>query len=167
MPIIPFAEERMDWTTMQTTHRSEITSALAREIATVEDEYRAALQAAARDLQPTKAGAAAVEGSVASGPLVELDANAAMTIHALETRLDQLKEIQQWAKIDPRLLRFAEAQTPRQAPVAHTAAPLTDTSAQQSSPRRSALLPIVVGALALIAGWLLSLVIPATMLLGR
>jgi hypothetical protein len=157
----------MDWMTMQTTHRSEIISALAREIATVEDEYRAALQAAARDLQPTKAGAAAVEGSVASGPLVELDANAAVTIHTLETRLDQLKEIQQWVKIDPRLLRFAEGQSSRQAPAAPTTTTQLAVPAQQSTPRRSAMLPVVVGALALIAGWLLSLVAPATFLLGR
>jgi hypothetical protein len=151
----------------QTARQSEITAALAREIAAVEDEYRAALQAAARDLQPTKAGAAAVEGSVASGPLVELNRDAAMAIHTLETRLDQLKEIQQWAKIDPRLLRFAEGQTPRQAPAAPATVPKPAALTQQSSPRRSALLPIVVGALALIAGWLLSLVVPATMLLGR
>src|SRR5438270_7425923 len=77
--------------TTQTTRHTEIAAALAREIAAVEDEYRTALQMAARDLQPTKAGMAAVEGSVASGPLVELDAAAAMTIHSLETRLDQLK----------------------------------------------------------------------------
>ena len=151
----------------QTARQSEITAALAREIAAVEDEYRAALQAAARDLQPTKAGAAAVEGSVASGPLVELNRDAAMTIHTLETRLDQLKEIQQWAKIDPRLLRFAEVQASRQALVAPATAAQPGTLTQQSSPRRSALLPIVVGALALIAGWLLSLVVPATILLGR
>jgi len=151
----------------QTARQSEITAALAREIAAVEDEYRAALQAAARDLQPTKAGAAAVEGSVASGPLVELNRDAAMTIHTLETRLDQLKEIQQWAKIDPRLLRFAEGQTPRQTPAAPANVQKLAALTQQSSPRRSALLPIVVGALALIAGWLLSLVVPATILLGR
>src|SRR6478609_8013008 len=92
----------------QAVRRSEINAALAREIAAVEDEYRAALQVAVRDLHPTKAGTAAVEGSVASGPLVELNPDAAMTIHTLETRLDQLKEIQQWAKIDPLLLRFAQ-----------------------------------------------------------
>ena len=96
----------------QATRQSGAAVALAREIATVEDEYRDALQAAARDLQPTKAGTAAVEGSVASGPLVELNPEAAMAIDTLETRLDQLKEIQQWAKIDPRLLRFAEGQRP-------------------------------------------------------
>src|SRR5262245_64699799 len=100
----------------QVRRQSEITAALAREIAAVEGEYRDALQAAARDLQPTKAGAAAVEGSVASGPLVELHPEAAMAIHTLETRLDQLKEIQQWAKIDPRLLLFAEEQANRHTP---------------------------------------------------
>jgi hypothetical protein len=65
----------------QATRQSGAAVALAREIAAVEDEYRDALQAAARDLQPTKAGAAAVEGSVASGPLVELNPEAAMAIH--------------------------------------------------------------------------------------
>jgi hypothetical protein len=159
----------------QATRRSEASIALAREIAAVENEYRAALQAAARDLQTTKAGAAAVEGSVASGPLVELSPDAAMTIHSLETRLDQLKEIQQWAKVDPRLLRFAEGLTSRQGPGApgapgaprSAASPQPLASPQQGSPRRSALLPIAVGALALIVGWLLSLVLPATILLGR
>lgn len=149
----------------QATRQNETAAALAREIAAVEDEYRVALQAAARDLQTTKAGAAAVEGSVASGPLIELDANAAMTIQTLETRLDQLKEIQQWAKVDPQLLRFAAGQPSRQSSSAP--APQVDAPAQPNSSRRSALLPIVVGALALIAGWLLSLVVPATMLLGR
>jgi hypothetical protein len=151
----------------QATRQSEISAALAREIAAVEDEYRIALQAAASDLRPTKAGAAAMEGSVASGPLVELDANATMAIHTLETRLDQLKEIQQWAKIDPRLLRFAEGQPSRRAPATPITATRPNTSARQSTPRRSAMFPVVVGALALIAGWLLSLVAPATILLGR
>lgn len=150
----------------QTPRRSEITAALAREIAAVEDEYRAALQAAARDLQPTKAGTAAVEGSVASGPLVELDPTAAMTIHTLETRLDQLKEIQQWAKIDPRLLRFVEGLGGRQAAVS-PATYETTTPARKDAPARGVLLPVVVGILALVAGWLLSLVLPATVLLGR
>ncbi len=147
------------------TRQSETTAALAREIAAVEDEYRVALQAAARDLQTTKAGAAAVEGSIASGPLIELNANAAMAIQTLETRLDQLKEIQQWAKIDPQLLRFAEGQVIRQASAA--SAPQLDAPSQPSATRRSALLPIVIGALALVAGWLLSLVVPATTLLVR
>ncbi len=151
----------------QAARESEVAAALAREIAAVEDEYRAALQVAARDLQPTKAGTAAVEGSVASGPLVELDPNAAMTIHTLETRLDQLKEIQQWAKIDPRLLRFAEGQPSRQASAAPVTAARPAAPSQETSPRRSALLPVLVGALALIAGWLLSLILPATILLGR
>jgi hypothetical protein len=147
------------------TRQSETAAALAREIAAVEDEYRVALQAAARDLQTTKAGAAAVEGSIASGPLIELNADAAMTIQSLETRLDQLKEIQQWAKIDPQLLHFAEGQATRQAPAAP--APRLVPPAQPSASRRSLLAPIVIGALALVVGWLLSLVVPATMLLGR
>jgi hypothetical protein len=145
--------------TSQTTRRTVITAALAREIAAVEDEYRAALQAAARDLQPTKAGMAAVEGSVASGPLVELGADAAMTIHTLETRLDQLKEIQQWAKIDPRLLRFAEGSPDRPA----APAPVM----RRTAPRRNPLIFALVGAVALLVGWLLALAVPATILLGR
>jgi hypothetical protein len=145
--------------TSQTTRRTVITAALAREIAAVEDEYRAALQAAARDLQPTKAGMAAVEGSVASGPLVELGADAAMTIHTLETRLDQLKEIQQWAKIDPRLLRFAESSPDRPA----APAPVM----RRTAPRRNPLIFALVGAVALLVGWLLALAVPATILLGR
>jgi hypothetical protein len=147
--------------------QSEAAIALAREIALVEEEYRAALQAAARDLQPTKAGVAAVEGSVASGPLVELNTDAAMMIHTLETRLDQLKELQQWAKIDPRLLRFADGQVARQRPAAASAPQQPAAPTQQSAPRRSALLPIAVGAIAFLAGWLLSLALPATALLGR
>jgi hypothetical protein len=140
---------------------------LAREIAVVEDEYRAALQVAARDLYTTKAGAAAVEGNVASGPLIELDASAAMTIQTLETRLDQLKEIQQWAKIDPQLLRFADGQATRRAAAAPITSQQLDAPAQPSASRRSALTPIVIGVLALVVGWLLSLVAPATALLGR
>ncbi|HEX3269031.1 MAG TPA: hypothetical protein VHR15_00170 [Ktedonobacterales bacterium] len=151
----------------QATRQSGAAVALAREIAAVEDEYRDALQAAARDLQPTKAGAAAVEGSVASGPLVELNPDAAMAIHTLETRLDQLKEIQQWAKVDPRLLRFAEGQATRHTSVAASSPQQPDTPVQQSAPRRSALTLILIGALALIVGWLLSLALPATVLLGR
>jgi hypothetical protein len=146
--------------TSQTPHGVEIAAALAHEIAAVEYEYRAALQMAARDLHPTRAGTAAVEGNVASGPLVELGVDAAMTIHALETRLDQLKDIQQWAKIDPKLLRFAEASPGHQATVSAGAAP-------RPQARRSAVIPLLVGALALLAGWLLSLVLPATILLGR
>jgi hypothetical protein len=83
-----------------------------------------------------------------------------MTIHALETRLDQLKDIQQWAKIDPTLLRFAEA-SPGPLATVSTAAP------PRPQARRSAVIPLLVGALALLAGWLLSLVLPATILLGR
>jgi hypothetical protein len=150
----------------QSARRGAAPAALAREIAAVEDEYRAALQAAASHLQPTKAGTAAVEGAVASGPLVELDAEAAMTIHRLETRLDQLKEIKQWAKIDPDVLRFAERMEGSQrAPAAPT--PQQLPAVERNAPRRSALPPLVVGALALLAGWLLSLVVPASVLLGR
>jgi hypothetical protein len=151
----------------QATRQSGAAVALAREIATVEDEYRDALQAAARDLQPTKAGTAAVEGSVASGPLVELNPEAAMAIHTLETRLDQLKEIQQWAKIDPRLLRFAEGQATRQTPATASSPQQPNAPIQQSASRRSALTLILICALALIVGWLLSLALPATVLLGR
>jgi hypothetical protein len=151
----------------QVTRQSEITAALAREIAAVEGEYRDALQAAARDLQPTKAGAAAVEGSVASGPLVELNPDAAMVIHTLETRLDQLKEIQQWAKIDPRLLRFAEGRANRQAPTTGSSPQLSNAPIQQRASRRSLLIPLLICALALIVGWMLSLALPATILLGR
>ncbi len=151
----------------QATRQSGAGVALAREIATVEDEYRDALQAAARDLQPTKASTAAVEGSVASGPLVELNPDAAMAIHTLETRLDQLKEIQQWAKIDPRLLRFAEGQATRQTPATASSPQQPNAPIQQSGSRRSALTLILICALALIVGWLLSLALPATVLLGR
>jgi hypothetical protein len=151
----------------QATRQSGATAALAREIAAVEGEYRDALQAAARDLQPTKAGAAAVEGSVASGPLVELNPAAAMELHTLETRLDQLKEIQQWAKIDPRLLRFAEGQAARHSLATASSPQQTDAPVQQSASRRSALTLILFCALALTVGWLLSLALPATTLFGR
>jgi hypothetical protein len=152
---------------LHTARQSEIAAALTREIATVEDEYRAALQAAARDLQPTKAGTAALEGGVASGPLVELAPDAAMTIHTLEARLDQLKELQQWAKIDPLILRFAE-HLPKQRTVPGSSAPfLSEAPVRQRATRRSAIIPVFVGALALAAGWLLSLALPATILLGR
>jgi hypothetical protein len=147
--------------------QSEAAIALAREIALVEEEYRAALQAAARDLQPTKAGVAAVEGSVASGPLVELNTDAAMTIHTLETRLDQLKEIQQWVKIDPSLLRFVDGPMTGQRPAAASTPQQPTAPAQQNAPRWSALFPIAVGVIAFLAGWLLSLALPATALLGR
>jgi hypothetical protein len=151
----------------QATRQSGAAVALAREIAAVEDEYRAALQAAARDLQPTKAGAAAVEGSVASGPLVELNPDAAMAIHTLETRLDQLNEIQQWAKIDPRLLRFAEGQAARHTSATASSPQQPNAPVQQGASRRSVLIPILICALALIVGWLLSLALPATVLVGR
>jgi hypothetical protein len=146
---------------------SEIAAALALEIAAVEDEYRAALQAAARDLQPTKAGTAALEGGVASGPLVELAPDAAMTIHTLETRLDQLREIQQWARIDPQVLRFAE-RLPNQRHAPASSSPfLSEAPVRREAAQRSALVPVLVGALALVAGWLVSLVLPASILLGR
>ena len=149
------------------TRQSGAAVALAREIAAVEDEYRDALQAAAQDLQPTKAGAAALEGSVASGPLIELNPDAAMAIHTLETRLDQLKEIQRWAKIDPRLLRFAEGKANRQTPSTASSPQPPSAPVQQLASRRSALIPILICVLALIVGWLLSLALPATILLGR
>jgi hypothetical protein len=140
---------------LHTARQSEIAAALTREIATVEDEYRAALQAAA------------LEGGVASGPLVELTPDAAMTIHTLETRLDQLRELQQWAKIDPVILRFAE-HLPKQQTVPASSAPfLSEAPVQQRATRRSAIIPVFVGAVALLAGWLLSLALPATILLGR
>jgi hypothetical protein len=148
-------------------HHSEVAAALAHEIAAVEDEYRAALQAAARDLQPTKAGTAALEGGLASGPLVELAPDAAMTIHTLETRLDQLREIQQWAKIDPQVLRFAERVPKQQNAPASSTPLLSGARVRQEAPRRSALVPVIVGALALVAGWLVSLALPASILLGR
>jgi hypothetical protein len=151
----------------QVTRQSEIAAALAREIAVVEGEYRDALQAAARDLQPTKAGAAAEAGSVASGPLVQLQPEAAMAIHRLDTRLEQLKEIQQWAKLDPRLLRFAEARAMRHAPSTARSPQPPSAPVQQSASRQSALIPVLICALALIVGWLLSLAVPATVLLGR
>jgi hypothetical protein len=151
----------------QTARRSEISAALAREIAAVEDEYRAALQAAARDLQPTKAGTAAVEGSVASGPLVELNAEAAMTIQLLETRLDQLKEIQQWAKIDPLLLRFAQ-RTEVGAPAPATSSPQQPNAPVPPPVTRRSLAPLIlVAMIAFIAGWLISFAVPASFLLGR
>src|SRR5262249_48012614 len=133
----------------------------------VEGEYRDALQVAAQDLQPTKASAAAVEGSVASGPLVELSPDAAMAIHTLETRLDQLKEIQQWAKVDPRLLRFAERQVNRRASAGASTPQRLSAPIDHTASRRSALIPILLCALALLAGWLLSLALPATILLGH
>jgi hypothetical protein len=149
----------------QTARRSETLAALAREIAAVENEYRAALQAAARDLQPTKAGTAAVEGGVASGPLIELNADAAMTIQLLETRLDQLKEIQQWAKIDPLLLRFAQRMD--DSPAAPAAPQQASAPVAQQATRRSLAPLIIIAMLALILGWLISLAVPASVLLGR
>ena len=151
----------------QAARRSEITAALAREIATVEEEYRAALQEAAHTLQPTKAGTAAVEGSVASGPLVELNAEAAMTIPLLETRLDQLKEIQEWAKIDPLLLRFAQ-RTEVGSPARAISSPQQPSvPVPQQATRRSLAPLILIAMIALLVGWLISFAVPASILLGR
>jgi hypothetical protein len=87
----------------------QVTAALAREIAAVEvstaTRYRRR-----RDLQPTKPARRQWKAVWRVGPLVELNPEAAMAIYTLETRLDQLKEIQQWAKID-----HAPAPQPRSA----------------------------------------------------
>ena len=190
----------------QTTNVNEVLGSIDREIAAVEGEYKAALVVAAEQLSGTatsvmravnmravnarsaergsSSGVLVAERGSSSGVLVaeaptkapELDPETAMTLHKLETRLDQLKELHAWIKIDPPLARFVEQLRPspaNAAPAVAARSAFFDASAAPGDSgalfgaRRGvpSALALVLVVLALIAGWLLSLAVPAATLL--
>lgn len=183
----------------QTISANDVLGGIDREIASVEAEYKAALTVAAEQMagsmtssmRAVRARAAAVadgpRAGSSSGVLVEeappaetpeVDAETAITLHKLETRLDQLKELRDWIKIDPQLAHFASAiLTPRAASTPAPSVPTSSTAvtagvaqgdlAPAAAGRRGIpiALVLVVVLLALAGGWALSLAVPAATLL--
>lgn len=183
----------------QTMSVNDVLGGIDREIASVEAEYKAALTVAAEHMagsmtaamRAVKARAAAgADGPSAgspSGVLVrdapsdeapELDTETAITLHKLETRLDQLKELRDWIKIDPQLAHFVSAIRDSRAPSSfRSPAPIQAASAGAGVSQEAytsaaaghrgipAALAIIVALLALVGGWLLSLAVPAATLL--
>ncbi len=106
----------------------------------------------------------------------ELDPETAMTLHKLETRLDQLKELRAWIKIDPPLARFVEQLRPSSSECRACRHRSVSFCWRVRGSRRfrlpfgarhgiPTLLALVLVVLALVAGWLLSLALPAATLL--
>jgi hypothetical protein len=178
----------------QTTTVNEVLGGIDREIAAVEGEYKAALAVAAEQLSGTatsamramnaQSAARSAERGSPSGVLVaeapaeapELDGEMAMTLHILETRLDQLKELHAWIKIDPQLAHFVEQLRPNPANAAPAmsarsafagaSATLHETGSRPATRRGIPVaLALVLVVLALVGGWLLSLAVPAATLL--
>lgn len=168
----------------------EILASIDREVAAVQADYKAALGVAAERLQeaqrreaqrrpagPSRGGAS---GTLVDEAPPEIEPETAMALHKLETRLDQLKELRTWIKIDPDLARFVVALmdggrdgradgrvVPQAQPaVARLEAPTAEREAPAASARGLPLsLVAIVAVLALVAGWLLSLALPAATLL--
>src|SRR5690242_8660018 len=95
----------------QTAYLPEILAGIDRQVGAVEAEYKAALAVAAEGLQEAGRRSSDGQGAARGGVLVEeappeLEPETAMTLHKLETRLDQLKELRDWLKIDPELAGF-------------------------------------------------------------
>jgi len=158
---------------------SRILASISHEIAAVEADYKAALTVAAERLQESQQRLAAGQGARATRQMLvedataELDSETAMTLHKLETRLDQLTDLRDEIKIDPELVHFVVAllDTRAQSAVSSAAvaerAPDAVDAAAPRSRRLSLVLLTLVAALALAAGWLLSIVLPAAALLSH
>lgn len=154
----------------QTTLVGEVLAGIDREIATVESEYKAALAMAAERLQANERTASATGTTsvlVEDEAPPEIEQATAMTLHKLETRLDQLKELRTWIKVDPDLALFVAplheppAQRPPVAAASSEAAP-PSLPARRGIPVVLTLIAVLV---ALAAGWLLSLIVPIAGLL--
>jgi hypothetical protein len=156
---------------------SRILASIGRQIAAVEADYKAALTVAAERLQESQRRLAAGQGARATSQMlvedatVELDSETAMALHKLESRLDRLTELRDEIKVDPELVHFVVAlldtraqSAASSAAVAERAPDAVDAAAPRSR-RISLMLVTVVAVLALVAGWLLSIVLPAVALL--
>lgn len=158
--------------TQQNTYQPAILAAIDGEIGAVQTEYKAALATAGAHLQAAQSSSRGALGAGGGGVLVEaapeLEPELAVALHKFETRLDQLKELRDWVKIDPELAHFvARLDATRGAAPSSSATPGPDVT-PTPAPRRGgvpAALVVVVSILALAIGWLLSIALPAASLL--
>jgi hypothetical protein len=155
---------------------STILASIGQQIAAVEADYKAALAIAAERMQEAQRQAAAGQGALATSQILvedataELDSQTAMALHKLETRLDWLTEVRDEIKIDPELAHFVVALLDPRTQSAASSTGRADRAANVAdapAPRSRFLLPLltVVAVVALVAGWLLSLALPAVALL--
>lgn len=165
----------------QMVYVSTVLGGIDREIGAVEAEYKAALAVAAEGLQSAQRRSTAQSGHGAGGgaggvlvedPAAEINPEMAIALHKLETRLDQLKELRAWIKVDPELARFAapslDAGTRSPAPAdraLEARAPLPVASEPSRRHGIPVALAAIVALLALVAGWLISLALPVAGLL--
>ncbi|HEX9068413.1 MAG TPA: hypothetical protein VF807_06560 [Ktedonobacterales bacterium] len=139
---------------------ADVLDALQAQIAATEQDYKAMLSEAADRLRASAGG-----GEVTTATLEHLDTGITAGIQALETRLDQLKELRGWMKADPTLTTFAMG-----APVATSARasaqPAAESGAAPVATTRSPW-PLAGGmlALGLLVGWLASIAAPASVML--
>lgn len=154
----------------QTTLVGEVLAGIDREIAAVESDYKAALAVAAERLQANERSASAAGTTsvlVEDEAPPEIEPETAMALHKLETRLDQLKELRAWIKVDPDLALFVAPlhETAAQRPSVATA---VGEAASPSAPAKRGIpvaLTLIAVLVALTAGWLLSLIVPVAGLL--
>lgn len=139
---------------------ADVLDALQAQIAATEQEYKAMLGVAADRLRASAGG-----GEVTTATLEHLDTGTTAGIQALETRLDQLKELRGWMKADPALAAFA-MRAPVAASARSSAQPVARSDAAPVATTRGSW-PLAGGmlALGLLAGWLASLAAPASVML--
>ncbi len=130
----------------QNTYQPEILAAIGREVAAVETEYKAALVVAAERLQAaqqqvSERSAKSAGRALVAEPPAEIDSETAVILHKLETRLDQLKELRDWIKIDPQLARFAAGLVAAPAPSAPPLLASSRRAGETASSARSRGLP--------------------------
>jgi len=157
----------------------EILAGIDRAISATEAQYKAVLATAAERLQRAQEAVEQRRVAQAGGgvlvdeappELAEIAPESAVALHRLETRLDQLKELRGWVKIDPELAGFFTAPSGATPPdggaAAEAAAPASLTASRPAAPARPRpLLPALVAVLALLIGWLASALVPAPALL--
>jgi hypothetical protein len=131
---------------------ADVLDALQAQIAATEQEYKAMLSVAADRLRASAGG-----GEVTTATLEHLDTGTTAGIQAIETRLDQLKELRGWMKADPTLTAFAMG----------ASAPASARSSARPVATTRSPWPLAGGmlALGLLAGWLTSLAAPASVML--
>ncbi len=160
----------------QNTYQTAILAAIDAEIATVQTEYKAALAAAGARLQAAQARSRVAASGGSSGVLLEeasaeLEPELAVALHKFETRLDQLKELRDWIKIDPDLAGFVAhleaGRTTASSPAPASASPSASSASAVHARGVPAAVLVVAALLALVVGWLVSIVLPAASLLPR
>jgi hypothetical protein len=170
--------------TQQNTYQPAVLAAIDGEISAVQSEYKAALAAVGARLEAAQLRSRDAETSrtdhvgrvLVAEALPELEPELAIALHKFEARLDQLKELRDWIKIDPELTRFVARCTPAQAAASFSAQafatvpPTGPVSPVTSSPRQRGVPVLMVTVVALVAlaiGWLISIALPAATLLPR